>query len=474
MGWDRFREEAFANQRRLGVVPESARLTPRPAELPAWDSLSDDQRRLYARQMEVFAGFLAQTDEQIGRLLEAVRQGPNADNTLIMLALGDNGASAEGGLTGTLNNMATQNGFPDDVATMLRSIDTMGGPSHENHFSVGWAWALDAPFQWTKQVASHFGGTRSGFLVSWPERIKARREVRPQWHHMVDVAPTIYEAAGIAMPQTVDGVPQVPLAGVSMAYTFDAPAAPSRRTTQYFEIYGNRAIYHEGWLAAARHGLPWELLGRRGDFENDRWELYDLSNDFSEANDLAATRPDKLRELQAIFEAEARKYNVLPLDDRFAERAVVADRPSQTRGKTRFVYLPGTVRVPEGTAPNVKARSHRIAAELEIPQNAQGVIIAAGGSAGYAMFVKNGRLMFENNFFGKQRDLITSNIPLPTGRVVAVFEYTHTAREYGGGGTARLLINGAVAGEATFAHVPPARYSATETMVRASERKSLL
>ena len=464
MGWDKFRELVFANQKKLGVVPESAKLSARPEELPSWDSLSADQKRLYSRQMEVFAGFMVQTDEQIGRVIDTVRQSPHGDNTLIIYVLGDNGCSAEGGLNGTLNNMATQNGFPDDVAAMLKSIDEIGGPKHENHFSVGWAWALDTPFQWTKQVASHFGGTRTGFMVTWPTRIKAKREVRSQWHHVIDVAPTIYEAIGIDMPDTVNGIKQVPLAGVSMIYTFDDATAPSRHTTQYFEIMGNRAIYHDGWIAAARHGVPWILIGKKGDFENDKWELYDLANDFSEANNVASTNPDKLRELQALFKSEARKYSVYPLDDRFSERGVVPDRPSLTRGRNEFVYLPGTVRVPEGTAPNVKARSHRITAEFEVPKGgARGVIVAAGGSGGYSLFVKDGQLMYENNFFGKERDLIRSKDKLPTGNVTAVFEYTHEATDYGGGGTGRLLVNGKQVGEAKFAHVPPVRYSATES-----------
>jgi arylsulfatase len=465
MGWDKFRELAFANQKKLGVIPENAKLTERPKELPAWDSLTADQKRLYTRQMEVFAGFMAQTDEQVGRVLDAVRQSPSADNTLVFLMLGDNGCSAEGGLNGTINNMATQNGFPDDVQAMLKVIDEIGGPKHENHFAVGWAWAVDAPFQWTKQVASHFGGTRSGFIVSWPARIKAKREVRSQWHHVIDVAPTIYEAIGIDMPETVNGIKQVPLAGVSMAYTFDDAKAPSRRTTQYFEILGNRAIYHDGWLACARHGLPWVLIGKKGDFENDKWELYNLSADFSEANNLASQNPDKLKELQAVFDAEAKKYNVYPLDDRFSERGDVPDRPSLTRGRSEFVYLPGTVRVPEGTAPNVKARSHRITVELDIPpHNANGVLVAAGGSAGYTFFVKNGRLMYENNFFGRERDLIQSKATLPSGQATVVFEYTQDSKEYGGGGTGRLLVNGNQVGEGKFAHVPPVRYSATETL----------
>ena len=295
MGYDKYREMVYENQKKIGIIPADAKLTPRPKELPAWDSLDADQKRLYARQMEVFAAFLAYTDEQIGRLLDEVKSGPNADNTLTILILGDNGCSAEGGLTGTINNMATQNGFPDSVPEMLKHIDEIGGPLHENHFSVGWAWAVDSPYQWTKQVASHFGGTRTGMMINWPAKFQAHGEVRSQFHHVVDIAPTIYEAASIRMPEYVNGVKQIPLAGVSMGYTFADAGAAGRHHTQYFEILGNRGVYQDGWIAVARHGLPWVLLGKKGDFENDKWELYNLDKDFSEADDLAATNPEKLR-----------------------------------------------------------------------------------------------------------------------------------------------------------------------------------
>jgi arylsulfatase A-like enzyme len=321
MGWDNLRETIYENQKKLGVIPLDTKLTPRPAELPAWDSLTADQKRLYVREMEVFAGFLTQTDEQLGRILDEVASSPNGKNTLIMMALGDNGCSAEGGLDGTLNNMATQNGFPDDVQTMLKSVDEIGNSLHENHFAVGWAWALDCPFQWTKQVASHFGGTRSGFLISWPAGIKALGEVRSQWHHFVDVAPTIYEAVGVPMPKVVNGIAQVPLAGTSMVYTFDDPKAPDRHTSQYFEIMGNRAIYHDGWQAAARHGIPWILLGKKGDFQNDKWELYDLKTDFSEAEDLAAKEPDRLKTLQALFDEQERRCQLSTKDPSLSPRS---------------------------------------------------------------------------------------------------------------------------------------------------------
>jgi arylsulfatase A-like enzyme len=466
MGWDQYRELVFENQKKLGTVPSGTKLTSRPQELPSWESLSNDQKRLYSKQMEVFAGFLAHLDEHLGRVLGAVKAGPHADNTLIILSLGDNGCSAEGGLTGTLNNMATQNGFPDDVATMLEHIDEIGSPLHENHFSVGWAWAVDCPLQWTKQVASHFGGTRTGLIMNWPKKIKGGGEIRSQFHHVVDIAPTIYEAAGIVMPESVNGVQQKPLAGVSMVYTFDEASAPTRHTTQYFEIMGNRGVFHEGWMASARHGVPWVLLGKKGDFENDIWELYNLEEDFSQAENLAAAMPDKLKDLQLVFDAEAEKNQVFPLDDRFAERANVPDRPSVTSGRQEFVYYPGTVRIPEGSAPNLKARSHRIVAELQLPSGGvEGVIVAQGGrsSAGYSLFVQAGHVIYENNFFGREIDRIESGGPLPAGRVTVVFEYTHESTEYGGGGTGRLFVNGEKAGEKKFTHVVPARFSATET-----------
>jgi arylsulfatase A-like enzyme len=465
MGWDEYRQQLYENQLKIGAIPPDTKLTPRPAELPAWDTLSSDEQRLFARQMEAFAGFLAHLDEHLGRLLDAVNALANAENTLTIAVLGDNGCSPEGGLTGTLNNMATQNGFPDDVATMLTCIDEIGTSHHENHFAVGWAWAVDCPFQWTKQVASHFGGNRTGVCVTWPARVKAKGELRDQFHHVIDIAPTIYEAAGIEFPDAVNGVAQQPLNGTSFIYTFDQARAESHHSTQYFENSGNRAIYHEGWIASARHGLPWVLLGRTGDFENDRWELYDLKQDFSQAVDLAQAHPEKLQELQALFKKEAEANFVFPLDDRFSERAHVPDRPSVVRGRTRFKYYGGTTRISEGTAPNVKACSHTITARIVVPVGgAEGVIVAAGGGAGYTLFVKDGELMYENNFFGKSRDLLRADSKLPSGDVEVAFDYTHESKEYGGGGTGRLLVNGSQVAQARFAHVPPARYSATETM----------
>jgi arylsulfatase len=464
-GWDKVREETLERQKRLGVVPPDTKLTPRPAEIPAWDSLSADAKRLYARHQEVFAGFLAHTDYHVGRLLDAVRALPDADNTLIIYIVGDNGPSAEGSLTGTINNMMTQNGVPDDVASQLKVIDEIGGPKHENHYPVGWSWAGSSPFQWMKRVPSHFGGTRNGMVISWPAKIGDRGGLRPQFHHVIDIAPTIYELAGITFPETINGVKQTPLAGVSLAYTFTQATAPSTRRTQYFETGGHRAIYHDGWVATAFHGVPWVVRGSIP-FEQDKWELYNITQDFSEANNLASQNPEKLKELQAIFDQEAKKYDVYPLDDRFVERASDPNRPSVTRGKTTFTYSAGTTRVPEGSAPPIYKRSHRITADIEVPNGkTQGVIIAEGGLAGYTLYVKDRKLVYEYNFFGKNRYRITSNKPLPSGKVQVAFEYT---QQDGGdmttGGTGKLFINGQPAGEGKIDKVVPVRFSATETM----------
>lgn len=477
-GWDKLREEIFARQKQIGVIPAEAKLTPRPAVLPAWDSLSDDQKKVYARQMEVFAGFTAHLDAQIGRLLEAVKEGPRADNTLILAILGDNGASAEGGLAGTLNEIALWNGVHDDLATQLKRYGEIGGTNSWSHYAAGWAWATDAPFQWFKQMASHFGGTRDGLIVSWPRRIQDRGGLRTQFHHVIDVAPTIYEAAGIPFPKAVDGVQQVPLAGVSMVYSFADAEAPDRRTTQYFEMLGNRAIYHDGWIAAARHGdSPWDFINRENDFENDHWELYNLQQDYSEADDLAAQFPGKLKELQALFEAEAKKYNVFPLDGTMAR---------SLDPRRHFTFYPGANRIPEKSAPNLHATSHRITAYVEVPDSgANGVLLAEGGvSGGFSLYLKDGRLVYESNFGAATNDLLASTLGITPGKHQLVFEYTQaapviTAANSTGvvnrvilgvrlalaaaAGSGRLYVDGEPAGEITFEHRLRFAFSDTET-----------
>lgn len=352
MGWDAYREQVFARQKQLGVVPQDAVLTPRPAELPAWDSLSADQKKLFARMMEVFAAFTDQTDAEMGRLLEVVRSLPDGDNTLICYQVGDNGASAEGGLVGLLNENSFFNNVPESLEENLKHIDELGGPKHFNHFPAGWAWAMNTPFQWTKQIASHLGGVRNPLAVSWPAQIEERGGVRGQFHHVIDIAPTIYEAVGVPFPDVLNGVPQKPIEGVSMLYSFDDAAAKGRRRTQYFEMFINRGIYNDGWWAASRVNIPWEGSGKPADPDTAAWELYHLDMDFSQANDLAAKNPEKLRQLQDLWWTEAARYNVLPLDGRKTERlsAELQGRPSLGGGRTSYAYYPGTVALPAGSA----------------------------------------------------------------------------------------------------------------------------
>ncbi|MFV0526070.1 MAG: arylsulfatase [Acidimicrobiales bacterium] len=465
-GWDRQREIAFENQKKLGVIPDDTKLTPRPDEIPAWDSCSDDEKRLFARMQEVFAAFLEYTDQQVGRVLDGLDALGVTDNTLVFYIVGDNGPSAEGTLTGTLNNMKTQQGFHDDVATMLNHIDEIGGPEFENHYPVPWCWAGSSPFQWMKQVASHFGGTRNALFVRWPDKIMDKGGMRSQFHHVIDVAPTILEAAGIPAPVEVDGVPQKPLEGTAFGYTFGDAEAKGRHLTQYFEMFGNRALYHDGWVAGCRHGkLPWQMSGSAA-FDDDTWELYNIDEDFSQAHDLAADNPEKLREMQDMFQAEAAKYNVLPLDDRFAERADASLRPSYVRGQTSFSYLPGTVRIPEASSPATKNVNHVLAAEIEIPEGgADGVLICCGGrTAGYTFFIHDGHLHWEHNWFNELRYRVSSDEKLPAGRYVVSAEVVcDDEGTMGTGGTVTLRRGTDEIGKGTFDKQVPMRFTVQES-----------
>lgn len=467
-GWDKVREETLARQKKLGVVPADTELTPRPPQIPAWDSLSADEKKLFARHQEVFAGFVAHTDHEVGRLLETVRQLPNGDNTLVIYVTGDNGASAEGSMIGTLNNVMTQNGVPDNVPDQLAKIDEIGGPLHENHYPVGWAWAGSAPFQWMKRVPSHFGGTRNGVIVSWPERIKDGGGVRSQFEHVIDIAPTILAAAHLPEPKTVDGFEQTPMAGHDFSSTFASAKAPETRETQYFETGGHRAIYHDGWVAAAKQGVPWELVGSKG-FADSRWELYNIEEDFSQAHDLADKQPAKLKELQALFDQEARANQVYPLDDRFVERALTP-RPSIVSGRTKVRYVAGITRVPEGSALSIYQRTHSITANLAVPeQGAEGVILAEGGSAGgFALYVnKEGRLQYDYNFFGKALYSVVSEQPLPKGKLQVQMKYEQAPFRFlveQTGGNVELFANGKRIGQGKVDKVVPGRFSATETL----------
>jgi arylsulfatase len=465
-GWDKYREETHARQLKLGVIPKDAKLTPRPAEIPAWDSLSADKKRVAERLMEAFAGFTAQTDYEVGRVLEALDEVGQIDNTLVIWQIGDNGASMEGTLNGVFNEMCSLNGAQEDTGYIIEHIDEIGGPKAYNHFNVGWAWAMNTPFQWGKQVASHFGGTRNPVVMSWPARIKDRGGIRTQFHHVIDLVPTILEAAGLPEPYEVNGVPQKPIEGISMVYSFEDAKAQGQRHTQYFEMFGNRAIYHDGWIAACRHGrLPWATAASSFDFDHDTWELYKLDEDYSEYTDVATQFPQKLRELQEIFWLEAMRYNVPPLDDRFAERADPSLRPSLIAGRTQFTFYPGAVRIPESSAPNVKNKSHAITAYIEVPQDrTDGVLVAAGGIVGgYTLYVKDRIPTYEYNWFTQSRYRIASTKPLQPGPAKIHVEFKYDGGGIGKGGVVSLYVNDEKVGEGRVESTVPARYSADET-----------
>ena len=461
-GWDKYREETYQRQLKMGVIPPDTKLTPRAKEIPAWDSLTADEKKVAARLMEVFAAFTAQTDYEVGRVIESIRDIGQLDNTLIMWEVGDNGASMEGTLSGVFNEMVSLNGQHEDTKYILEHLDQLGGPQSYNHFPVGWAWAMNTPFQWGKQVASHFGGTRNPLVISWPNRIKDRGGIRSQFHHVIDVVPTLLEAAGVAEPSMVNGVPQKPIEGVSMVYSFDDPKAKGTRKTQYFEMFGNRALYHDGWIAVCRHGrLPWQTSGSF-DFAKDTWELYNVEADFSEANDRSANSPEKLRELQDLFWAEAAKYNVLPLDDRFVERADPSLRPSLIAGRTHFTYFQGACRIPENSAANIKNKSHVITAYLDKPGD--GVLVAAGGTVGgYTLFVKDGKPTYEYNWFGMARYRVASSENLPEGKSTVRVEFKYDGGGLAKGGKVTLFVNDKKVGEGRVDKTIFGRFSADET-----------
>jgi len=467
-GWDKVREETFARQQELGIVPANTKLTPRPKEIPAWESLTADQKRLYARMMEVYAGALAHADHHIGRVVDEIERMGELDDTLVIFIQGDNGASAEGTLQGLTNEVAVAgNGVTEDLPFLLSMIDKLGGPESYGHYPVGWAHAMDTPFQWTKQVASHFGGTRNGLVVSWPNRILAKKEIRPQFHHVIDVVPTIYELVGITPPQVLNGVPQSPIEGASMAYSFDAPQASSTRTTQYFEMLGNRALYHDGWMASTTPlRLPW---ASPPDIDPDsfQWELYHVAQDFSQADNLATANPDKLRELQDLFWAEAGRYNVLPLDATFAQRVDPAIRPSLTRGRTTFEYIAGMVRIPEGATPDLKNKSYSLTAEVEIPKGgASGVLATQGGRfGGWGLLVLEGKPVFVHALSNQAQHKykVASKEALAAGRHTIRFDFAYDGGGIGMGGLGSLTVDGKKVAEGRIEKTVRARFSLDET-----------
>ncbi|MCY2974838.1 MAG: arylsulfatase [Planctomycetota bacterium] len=446
-GWDKQRVLTHAKQIEMGIVPKGTKLTPRPKEVPSWDSQSADAKKVYTRLMENYAAYMAYTDYEVGRLIESLRESGELDNTLLMYIVGDNGASAEGGLEGTFSEIASLLGVQLGLESSLKRIDEIGGPTSEPHVPVGWAWAMNAPFQWTKQVASHFGGTRNPMVVHWPQGINAKGEIRNQFHHVIDVVPTILEACKIPEPKVVNGIAQKPIEGVSMLYSFDENSAKDRRTTQYFELATNRAIYHDGWVACSKYGLPWETAGRGDGFVNASWELYNVNEDFSQAEDLAAKNPKKLIELKAKFMEEAKKFDVFPLDSRFSERMDpklrIAGEP-----KKSWTYFGNNVWLPEPIGPQLFPRSHTITAELNIPKSgAEGVVACAGAfSAGWSLYVKDQKPAFRYTYFDVADVTIPGTESLPEGKAVIKTEFVPDgSRE--GGGTLKLFVNGKPAGQ---------------------------
>jgi arylsulfatase A-like enzyme len=483
MGWNALREQIFANQKRLGVIPANTQLTPWPDDLQKWDTLTADQKKLFARQAEVFAGYAAYTDHEIGRVIQEVEDEGKLDDTLIIYISGDNGTSAEGTTVGTPNQYTAYNGILDlPVAEQLKAYDAWGSAATYPHMAVAWSWAFDTPFKWTKQVASHFGGTRQGMAICWPNRIKDAGGIRTQFHHMIDIVPTILEATGIPAPLMVNGIAQKPIEGVSMTYTFDKSSAnvPSARTTQYFEMFANRAIYHDGWIAATTPPAPPWLLGTAKlpeDVVNGyKWELYNIADDYSESNDLAAKMPDKLRELQELFMVEATKYNVFPLDNSVLQR-IIAPRPSATAGRDTFTYSGEISGLPESDAPSILNRSYTITAEVDIPGSAgstvgragsqdssEGMIVTEGGRfGGYGLYLLKGKPVFLYNFLDLERFRWEGQDALTPGKHTIVFDFRYDGPGFGKGGTGVLKVDGKEVANSKIPHTIPFIIAVEET-----------
>jgi arylsulfatase A-like enzyme len=465
-GWDAQRERTFARQKELGVIPADAELTPRPAEIPAWDEMPDDLKPALARQMEVYAGFMEHTDHHVGRLIDALTDLEILDDTLVYYIIGDNGASAEGTPNGCFNELVVLNGAAGlETAEFMNSrINDFGTPNAYNHYAVGWAHAMDTPYQWTKQVASHWGGTRNGTIVHWPAGIKSSGQVRSQFSHVIDVAPTVLEAAGLPEPSFVHGVQQKPIEGKSMVPTFDDGAGPEHRETQYFEMFVNRGIYHKGWTAVTRHSIPW-LLAANPPLEDDVWELYG-PDDWTQSRNLASTQPDRLRHLQRLFLIEAAKYNVLPLDDRRAERfnADLAGRPTLIRGKSQILFG-GMGRLSENSVVVIKNKSHSITAQIEVSDgNANGVIVAQGGAfGGFTLYAHEGKPAYCYNFFGLQQFKVYGDTPLSAGEHQVRMEFIYDGGGLGKGGLVTLYVDGHKAGSGRVENTVPMLFSADET-----------
>ncbi len=465
-GWDKLREETFERQKKMGIIPADAKLTPRPKELPSWDSQSERQKKVHARMMEVAAGQLAQVDYNIGRVLKSIDELGQTDNTMVIFVIGDNGGSGEGTLQGVFNDMNIVSQSTESLEYLESKMADMGSWKSSNLYAVPWAWATNTPFQWTKQVASHFGGCRNGMVISWPKGIKARGEIRSQFHHVIDIVPTILEAAKLPQPAKVNGTDQAPIEGTSMVYTFGDAKAEDRRKTQYFEIFGNSGIYHDGWFASTTpFRLPWSGVGTDVDVLTTKWELYNINEDYSQANDLAAKNPDKLREMQVRFYAEAAKYKVLPIQTSAAERFGEGIRPSLTGDRKSFTYKAGMRRIPEGAAPPIKNRSWSITAEVDLKGNDTGVIATQGGLlAGWALYLDAGKPVFSYSFTSGESYRIVAKEALPAGKHTVVMNFTYDGGGMGKSGTASIKVGSTEVATGRVIKTVPFRFSTEETL----------
>jgi arylsulfatase A-like enzyme len=468
-GWDAQREKTFAKQKELGVIPADAELTPRHAEIPAWEDMPAELKPVLEREMEVYAGFMEHTDHHVGRVIDAIEELGVLDNTIIYYIVGDNGASAEGTINGAFNEMANFNGMAalETPEFMVSKMDELGTPTSYNHYAVGWAWAMDTPFQWTKQVASHWGGTRNGTIVHWPNGITEKGGLRSQFTHCIDVAPTVLEAAGLPEPTMVNGVQQSPMEGTSMLYTFEDQAADDRHDLQYFEMFGNRGLYYKGWSAVTKHRTPWVMVGGViPAFDDDVWELYDGSTDYSQANDLAGDNPEMLARLQRLWLIEATKYNVLPIDDRGIERATpeIAGRPTLIRGNSQLLYA-GMGRLSENSVVSIKNKSFSVTAEVEVPDGgARGVIIAQGGRfGGWSLFVKERRAVFVYNVLGIREFATKADEAIPAGKHQVRMEFAYDGGGLGKGGGVTLFYDGSSVGTGRIEATQAMVFSADET-----------
>ncbi|HEY9258791.1 arylsulfatase [Chitinophaga sp.] len=468
-GWDKVREETYARQKQIGVIPQNTKLTPRNENAPEWDTLSADQKKFYAKEMEVYAGALSFADYNIGRVIDAVRQTGQLDNTIIIYIMGDNGASAEGSVQGTTNEVGASSGFPEDIAFQMTQYDRLGSMYTYNHYSYAWALAMDAPFQWTKQVASHFGGTRNGMVISYPKVIKDKGGLRSQFHHIIDIVPTILELCGVPQPKRVNGVDQRPMDGVSMAYSFNDAKVKSTRTTQYFEMMGNRAIYHDGWVAATTpYRNPWQIIGGETKYPSRdfKWELYNVAEDFSESDNLAAKYPDTLKRLQALFYEEAKKNHVLPLDATMGERAQPGIRPSLTTGRTHFEYYDGAFRIPEGSAPIFVNHSWTLTADITTQANAKGVLATMGGYfGGFALMIKDGKPAFLYRSTNQPKWFVNIQSPekISAGNHKVTIDFVYDGGGFGKGANMILSVDGKQVAKGRIERTVWGRFSLDET-----------